>query len=99
MLTLLTWPPYKGSSWELACSPAWWQFEWLAAVGFWLSALPSLAVYRLDDFFASAEHLCYPFVGLLIAIEVIFLSLLTYVMVARGSARWARETIDSKRPN
>jgi hypothetical protein len=71
MLTLLTRAPSEGSSWELAYPPAWWQFEWLEAIGFFLCALPSYAAYRLDDFFASKEYMRNPFVGLFITIEVL----------------------------
>ena len=85
MLTLLTWPPFRDGSWELAHSPAWWQFEWLAAIGFVLSALPGVAVAFLHTFFASAEYLRYPFAELLLAFEVLLLCLLTYRMVAYWS--------------
>jgi hypothetical protein len=81
LLTLYTWPPYNGSSWELTHSPAWWQFEWLEAIGVLLSILPSYLVFRLDSFFASAEHLRGPFVVLSLTIEVLSLCVFIYRIV------------------
>lgn len=83
----VTWPPYKGGSWELANKPAWWQFGWLNAIGVALSALPSLAVSLLDGLFASTEYLRYPFAGSLIALEVLVLCVATYRIVARSPDR------------
>ena len=100
MVTLVTWPPYRGSSWELAYPPAWWQLDWLGVIGIFLSALPSLAVFHLNDFFASAEHLRNPFVTLLITLEVFLLCLLTYGAVAYGSKAAARaKSATSEKPD
>jgi hypothetical protein len=62
--------------------PAWWQFEWLAALGFWLSALPSFVIYKFDTFFAANAHLRDPAAGFFILVEVLFLALGTYKLVA-----------------
>jgi hypothetical protein len=96
MLTLLTWPAFRGGSWELAHPPAWWQFEWLATIGFVLCALPSFAVFHLHDFFASHESLRYPFAGLVVTLEVMLLCLFTYRIVRSLSVRAASEKPASK---
>jgi hypothetical protein len=85
MLTLLTWPPYDASwdaSWTPVHPPAWWQFEWLAAIGFALTAAPSYVIFRLDNFFAVHDQMRNPIGGALIAIEVVLLCFVTYQIVA-----------------
>ncbi len=82
MITLVSWPPTDSITWEPLRTPDWWQFEWLAAVGFLLSALPSLVIFKLDVFFAANEHLRYPVAGLLVLVEVVALCLVIYKVVA-----------------
>ena len=81
-MTLLTWLPTDGITWEPLVAPAWWQFEWLAGLGFWLSALPSRVIYKFDAFFAANEHLWYPASGLLLIIEVALICFGVYKIVA-----------------
>ena len=82
LVTLLNWPPTDGTTWEPLAAPAWWQFEWLAGLGFWLSALPSGVIYKFGAFFAANEHLRYPASGLLLIIEVGLICFGVYKIVA-----------------
>jgi hypothetical protein len=70
MFTLFTWPEFVAGSWELSHRPAWWQFEIFASIGLLLTALPSYAIYRLDEFFHAHEQLRYPVVAMLLTVEV-----------------------------
>lgn len=98
MLTLLTWPPFRGGSWEPSGAPAWWQFEWLAGLGFALSVLPSIAVASLHDSFVSAEYLRYLFVGGLVGLEVLLLCWLTYRVIACFSRNHAKNRTEPAGP-
>ena len=82
MLTLITWPLSDLVSWQPLTPPAWWQFEWLLALGFWLSALPSSVIYAFDSFFAAHESLRNPAASLLIVMEVIIVCWGIYKLVA-----------------
>src|SRR5688500_15921049 len=83
MLTLLTWPPTDPTSWQPLSPPAWCQFGWLEGLGFLLSAIPSLVIYKFDSFFAANEYLRYPAAAFLIIAEVIALAFGTYALVAK----------------
>jgi hypothetical protein len=100
MTTLLTWPPTDSITWRPLTPPAWWQFEWLAALGFWLSALPSFAIYKFDTFFAANTHLRDPAAGFFILVEVLFLALGTYKLVALSSdlSAKAQQAVAADRP-
>lgn len=56
--------------------------EWLVTIGTALCIAPSYVVFRLDDFFASWDQWRYPVAGLLVAVEVFLLCLVTYRIVA-----------------
>jgi hypothetical protein len=88
IFTLVTWPPYVGSTWKLSHPAAWWQSEVFLFIGFLLSALPSFAVFQLDAFFHAHEQLRYPFAALLIAAEVAVLCYAVY-RIARSVERGA----------
>jgi hypothetical protein len=96
LITLGTWPPYKDGTWELSGEPAWWQFRVFLIGGLALSVVPSLVVYQLDSFFHTHESLRWPFVGLLVSIEVVLLCFAVY-FIARSLAS-ARSTTET-RPN
>ncbi len=83
MATLITWPPTDPITWQPLRPLEWWQLEWLAAVGFLLSALPSLLISKLDAFFAANEHLRNPVAAVLIFVEVVALCVLLCVKRAR----------------
>jgi hypothetical protein len=70
LITLFTWPPTDSITWQPLSPPAWWQFGWLAGSGFILSALPSLAIFKLDAFVAANEHLRNPATMILLFTEV-----------------------------
>lgn len=82
MVTLATWPMTDLITWKPLTPPAWWQFEWLAALGFWLSALPSLVIFKFDRFFAANEHWRYPVMWSLICLEVLAICSAVYKLVA-----------------
>jgi hypothetical protein len=82
VLTLLTWPPTDPITWQPLSPPAWWQFEWLVALGFILSALPSLVIFKLDVCFAAHEHLRNPPAAFLLFTEVAMLCIGTHALVA-----------------
>lgn len=94
-ITLLTWPPIDSITWQPLRPPAWWQFEWLAALGFILSALPSLVVFELDAFFAAHEHLRNPTAAFLLFVEVAMLCIGTYAIAAALDTK--RTSDDSRR--
>lgn len=81
MVTLHTWPHTDPITWRPLASPAWWQFEWLAGLGFWLSALPSFVIYSLDSFFAANEHLRDPVAFFLIVVEIFLLTFAMHKLV------------------
>lgn len=87
MLTLTTWPLTDSITWKPLTPPAWWQFEWLHALGFWLSALPSFLIYAFDSFFAANESLRNPVAAFLIAGEVLIVCWGTYKLVAAATAQ------------
>lgn len=87
MLTLATWPLTDSITWKPLTPPAWWQFEWLYALGFWLSALPSFLIYAFDSFFAANESLRNPVVDFLVAVEVLIVCWGTYKVVAAATAQ------------
>jgi hypothetical protein len=89
MLTLITWPLTDSITWKPLTQPAWWQFEWLHALGFWLSALPSFVIYAFDPFFAANESLRDPAASLLVAVEIFLLCFGTYKFVAAVRAQQA----------
>lgn len=82
LITLFTWPLTDSITWQPLSPPAWWQFELLAGLGFVLSALPSLAIFKFDAFFAANEHLRNPTVGLLVFAEIAALCICSYALVA-----------------
>jgi hypothetical protein len=95
MVTLVTWPMTDSITWKPLTPPVWWQFEWLAALGFWLSALPSVVIFKFDGFFAANEYLRDPVAWSLILIEVLVMCFAIYKLVASASQaanaqrRWA----------
>src|SRR5687767_14494168 len=82
MATLVSWPPTDPITWQPLHPLEWWQFEWLAAVGFLLSALPSLLIFKLDAFFAANEYLRNPVAAVLTFVEVLTLCVLVYRVVS-----------------
>jgi hypothetical protein len=84
--TLITWPPTDSITWRLLSPPSWWQFEWLAGLGFWISALPSFVIYKFDAFFAVNESLRYPIASLLVLVEVLLFCLCAYGLVVLSDA-------------
>lgn len=81
LLTLTMWPPPPSTAVAedlLAGTPKWWQFRAVAALGILLSVAPSYVIYRFDDFFHANEVLRYPVVGILLALEVLVISLLAF---------------------
>jgi MFS family permease len=83
LATMMTWPHFKEGSWQTVSVPAWWQFEWLAAIGFCLSALPSIAVAYLSEVFELNEYFRYVISGFLIFLEIIVISFVVYKIVER----------------
>jgi hypothetical protein len=81
-VTLVTWPMTDSITWKPLTPSAWWQFEWLAALGFWLSALPSFLIFRFDTFFAANEQLRDPVAWSLILLEVLVVCFAIYKLVA-----------------
>jgi hypothetical protein len=57
----------------------------LAALGFWLSALPSFVIFRFDNFFAANEHFRNPAAWSLIVLEFLVMCFAIYVLVASAS--------------
>ena len=99
MINLLTWPSYEGSSWEFAHPPRWWQFRIFLLGGLALSVVPSYFVFRLDGYFHAHEALRYPFVGGLIAIEILIICVLVYVVVRKTDPSESAHSDDPARPN
>jgi hypothetical protein len=101
-VTLATWPPTDSVTWQPSRLLHWWQFEWLAAVGFTLSALPSFVIFKLDAFFAANESLRNPVAALLVFLEVAAIAWLIYKVVsvldARGKAQQALAA-DARKPS
>lgn len=81
MATLMTWPPTDSITWRPLTPPSWWQIEWLAGLGFWLSALPSFVIFEFDAFFSANEHLRDPVVDLLLLVEILALCICVYKIV------------------
>lgn len=86
ILTMATWPRYQPGSWE-PLSPAWWQLEWLVSLGFVISAVPSIVIYRFNDFFVANEYLRLPAVIVLLVLQVSILCLVVYGIVASFARR------------
>jgi hypothetical protein len=82
MVTLASWPVMDPVTWKPLTPPAWWQFEWLAVLGFWLSALPSFVIFKFDRFFAANEHWRNPVAWSLILLEVLVMCFVIYKLVA-----------------
>lgn len=78
LVTLITWPHTDLMTQRPSGSPSWWQLEWLASLGFWFCALPSLVIYKFDAFFVANEALRYPVASLLVLVEVLLLCLCSY---------------------
>jgi hypothetical protein len=83
LATMMTWPHFKEASWQTVSAPAWWQFEWLAATGFYLSVLPSIAVASLDKVFELNDNIRYIFSGFLIFIEIVVIIFVVYKIAGR----------------
>jgi hypothetical protein len=83
VITILSWPKFQDGTWETVSLPTWWQFEWLAAIGVGLSALPSLAVAALSESTGISASMRYVVPGLLITLKIAALSFLVYKVAQR----------------
>jgi hypothetical protein len=83
LITLFSWPNFKEGSWHTISGSAWWQFEWLAAIGFYLSALPSMVVASLDKILELNQNIRYFLSGCLMLIEIVAIALVVYKITDR----------------
>ena len=67
--------------------------------GLALSVVPSYFVFRLDGFFHTHEALRYPFVGGLIAVEILLICALVYLVVRKFNPKESEHSDDPARPN
>jgi len=89
LITVATWPPYEGGTWNLQCPPAWWQLDVLASIGLLLLAVPSYLIYLLDGYFvpgSAARSVT------AVSLAVLEIALLTFgaLSIARFSLRRLR---------
>jgi len=100
VVTLITWPPTDWITWQPLSPPSWWQFEWLAGLGFWICALPGFVIYKFDAFFAANESLRYPVASSLVLVEVLLFCFCAYglVVLSDVNAAKAQQAVAVDRP-